>query len=61
MPVKYLVKVARIGEVMSRRTPPIYWSFPSRSVIKMALPRHVVLIMQIIDFIRDSLNVDNIR
>ena len=50
---KNLVKVSRIGKVMSRKAPP-----PSSSAIKLVLSKHVVLIMRIISII---ITMDNIR
>ena len=50
-----LVKVTIIGEVMSRKK----GTFPSSSAVKIALSKHVVLIMRIIIII--IINIDDIR
>ena len=48
------MKVARVGEIMSRREPPMLKSFLSNSAIKIVLPKHVVIIIRIINLVRDS-------
>lgn len=43
---KHFVKVNRIGKVMKRRP-------PSYSAIKIKLAKHLILIMRIVDLIRE--------
>ena len=54
--VKNRVKVAIIRKIMSRKRPPILRELLSSFVIKMALPKHVVLITGIINLIKDHFN-----
>ena len=49
------MKVAGIGEVMSRRRPPILRElFFNFYAIKIVLPKHIVLIMQIINITKNG-------
>ena len=58
MCAKILVKVTRIEEVMSKKGASTLRNFSFKSAIKMTLSKHVVLIMRIINIIK---NIDDIR
>ena len=60
MCAKNLVKVTGIGGVMSRKGPLTLRNLSLKFAIKMALSKHVVLIMQIIMRII-KINMDDIR
>ena len=61
MHAKDLVKEARIREVMKRRRSPILSEIFFKSAIKIVLTKHVILIIRIIDIIRDSFKHDDNR
>ena len=53
-----VVKITRIGEVMGRKRPFPLRKLSFKSAIKIVLPKHVVLIIRIINII---INMDDIR